>query len=271
MNLSNKVLVVTGAGSGMGRELTLQLLKKGAKVAALDLNEQTLKETVELAGDKKGNISTHVANIADQDRVNALVDEVIAAHGAVDGVFNNAGIIQPFVKVHELEFSAIERVLNVNLYGVLYMTKAFLPKLLERPEALIANTSSMGGFLPVPGQAIYGASKAAVKLMTEALYAELMDTNVQVCVIFPGAIATNITENSGVGVPGGMDAETAAEQSQYRSTSAEDAAAIIIKGVENGDLRILVGSDAKMMDRLYRLMPKRAIGIIANQMKDLLS
>jgi short-subunit dehydrogenase len=123
----------------------------------------------------------------------------------------------------------------------------------------------MGGFLPVPGQSLYGASKAAVKLQTEALYAELMETNVNVSVIFPGAIATDIANNSGVAVAG-------AEESNGRQmTSAEDAARTIIEGIERDQYRILIGSDAKMMDKLYRLMPKRAVSIIYNQMKDLLS
>jgi short-subunit dehydrogenase len=97
-----------------------------------------------------------------------------------------------------LPYDAIERVLNVNLYGVIYMTKAFLPHLLTRPEAHIVNVSSMGGFFPVPGQSLYGASKAAVKLLTEGLYSELIDTNVRVTAVFPGAIATNISQNSGL-------------------------------------------------------------------------
>jgi short-subunit dehydrogenase len=129
---------------------------------------------------------------------------VIAAHGVVDGLINVAGIIRPFVKLNELDYDVIQRVINVNLYGTIHMVKAFLPHLLERPVAHIANVSSMGGFLPVPGQTIYGASKAAVKLMTEGLYAELLDTNVGVSVVFPGAVATEITSNSGVEMPGGI-------------------------------------------------------------------
>jgi short-subunit dehydrogenase len=166
-----------------------------------------------------------------------------------------------------LPYEAIERVINVNLYGVIYMTKAFLPHLLKRPTAHIVNVSSMGGFFPVPGQSLYGASKAGVKLLTEGLYAELLDTNVRVTVVFPGAIATNISQNSGVTIA----APAASESSQsFPTTSAEDAAAIIIKGIEDDEFQVYVGNDAKMMNRLYRLNPRRATRFMYSRMKGLL-
>jgi short-subunit dehydrogenase len=128
------------------------------------------------------------------------------------------------------------------------------------------NISSMGGFLPVPGQTVYGASKAAVKLMTEGLHSELANTGVHVTVVFPGAVATNITTNSGVAIPGMNDAAAA-----RRVYPAERAARDILDGMERNSFRVLVGSDAKLLDRLYRLSPKRATAFIAAQMKDLLS
>lgn len=266
MKPTNKVIVVTGAGSGMGRALVLALLKRGARVAAVDLNESTLQETVALTG-QQGKVSAHVVNVSDRQAVEALPAEVIAAHGAVDGIINNAGIIQPFVRLNDLQYDAIERVLNVNLYGVIYMTKAFLPHLLKRPEAHIVNVSSMGGFFPVPGQSLYGASKAGVKLLTEGLYSELIDTNVRVTTVFPGAIATNISQNSGVTI----QAPASAESSQsFPTTSAEDAAQIIIDGMERDAFQVYVGRDAKIMNLLYRLSPKRATRFMYGKMKGLL-
>jgi NAD(P)-dependent dehydrogenase (short-subunit alcohol dehydrogenase family) len=266
MKVQNKVIVVTGGGSGIGRELVLNLLSKGAKVAAVDINESTLRETTELAGEWKKNLSTHVLSVADKDAVEALPAQVIAKHGAVDGIINNAGIIQPFVRLIDLDYSAIQRVLDVNLYGTLYMVKAFLPHLLERPEAHIANVSSMGGFLPVPGQTIYGASKSAVKLMTEGLYAELLHTNVKVTLVYPGAIATNITANSGVEIHSKGDAEN----SKFNPLPADKAAEIIVDAIEKDRYSVHVGSDSKFMDFLYRLNPKGAAGFIYKQMKSLL-
>ncbi len=265
MQFSHKVVVVTGAGSGMGRELTLALLKKGARVAAVDLHEHTLAETKALAAELGSQLSFHVLNVADEVGVRALPKQVIAAHGQVDGVINNAGIIQPFVKVQNLDDAAIDRVMKVNFYGVLGMTRAFLPHLLERPEACLVNVSSMGGFLPVPGQSVYGASKAAVKLLTEGLQSELSDTKVQVSVVFPGAINTNITANSGVEAP------RIAGGKQYKTLSAPEAARIIIDGIERKKVRIFVGSDSTFMDRLYRLSPGYATGLITKQMRGLLA
>ena len=263
MKLAGKTIVVTGAGSGIGQQLVLELFKRGARVAAADRSVEGLNETAKLAN-ADVRLSLHTFDVTDRAAAQALPDEVIAHHGHVDGVINNAGIIQPFITVNELEFDVIERMMDVNFYGVVNVTKAFLPHLLERPEAHIANVSSMGGFLPVPGQAIYGAAKAAVKLMTEALYAELLETDVGVSVVMPGAVETNIAENSGVQIEVDEDAE------KYKSTAADKAAQIILDGIEDNDLHILVGSDARLMSLAQRIAPKAAVRLIQRQMKDLL-
>jgi short-subunit dehydrogenase len=151
---------------------------------------------------------------------------------------------------------------------MLYMTKTCLPYLLQRPESHIVNISSMGGFLPVPGQTIYGASKAAVKLFTEGLHSELTDTNVRVTIVFPGAIGTHIAENSGVSASAEM--EEKAKSSSIKMLPASKAAELIIEGMEKNAYRVLVGSDSKFMDFLYRLNPKYAAGFIYKRMKSLL-
>lgn len=267
MKVENKVIVVTGGGSGIGRELVLLLVRKGARVAAVDINEGTLQETLQLAGDLGSRISTHLVNISDRQAVEALPDQVLAAHGSVDGLINNAGIIQPFVRVNDLSYEQIDRIMNINFYGALYMVKTFLPHLLKRPQAHIVNISSMGAFLPVPGQSLYGASKAAVKLLTEALNSELLATNVRVTLVFPGPTSTNISVNSGL-----MSEEQQAKQEpgKIKMTSAADAAQIILKGMEKDKYHVLIGSMTKSMDFLTRLMPKQAARIIYSQMKSLL-
>lgn len=266
MRVQNKVVVVTGGGNGIGRELVLALLVKGARVAAVDINESALQETTKLSGAKADKLSTHVVNITDRAAVAALPEQVIAQQGAVDGLINNAGIIQPFVRIKDLDYTAIERVMNVNFYGTVYMTKAFLPHLLQRPEAHITNISSMGGFLPVPGQTIYGAAKAAVKLFTEGLHSELANSNVRVTVVFPGAIGTNIAVNSGVANTIDMDNQ----QRSYRALAPSKAAQIIVEGMEKNHYRILVGTDSALMDLLYRLSAKFAASYISKQMQSLL-
>lgn len=268
MIISNKVFVVTGGGNGIGRDVVLALVKKGARVAAVDLSETGLAETMSLAGGVSDRISTHVVNIADRAAVEALPDAVAQAHGAVDGLINVAGIIHRFARVNDLEFGEIEKVMNVNFYGVLNMTKTFLPHLLQRPEGHIATVSSMGAFVPVPGQTIYGASKAAVKLLMEGLNSELLDTNVGVTVVFPGATSTNIAVNSGA-----MTTEQTTQQStmKIRMTPSPVVADLILRGIERKSYHVFAGSDSKMMDKLSRIMPERAARIIYSQMRSLLA
>lgn len=248
----------------MGRELTLNMLSKNAKVIAIDINQNGLQETVSLAGANKNNLCTFVVDITSKVAVEALFEKAIIQFGFVDGIINDAGIIQPFIKVNELSYEAIEHVMNVNFYGTLYMTKTFLPHLLTRPEAHIVNVSSMGGFLPVPGQTIYGASKAAVKLLTEGLHSELTNTNVKVTVVFPGAVNTNITKNSGLG----NTSTSTTEKQSAKILSAAKAVKIIVEGMERDQYRILVGKDAKFLDFIYRLNPKFAAKFISSKMKE---
>ncbi|MHB9003643.1 MAG: SDR family NAD(P)-dependent oxidoreductase [Coriobacteriia bacterium] len=266
MQAAGKTITVTGGGNGIGRELVLGLLNRGARVAAIDINEAGLAETTRLAGDKADQLSTHVVNICDRASVEALPAAIIEGHGTVDGLINCAGIIQPFVHVNDLDYDAIERVMNVNFWGVINMTKTFLPHMLERPEAHLVNVSSMGGFMPFPGQSVYGASKAAVKLLTEGLHSELMDTNVSVTTVFPGAIATDISANSGLDAPRVSEA-TAGEKPKMKMTLPADAARMIIDGMERNAYRVMVGKDASLLDRMARLMPERSAGFIYKQMK----
>ena len=266
MKVQKKVIVVTGAGSGMGRELALELARRGASVAAVDMRAGSLAETAVLVAALGGTISTHALDITDATAVSALPAAVTKALGPVDGLVNNAGIIQPFVKINDLDIADAERVMNVNFYGPLRLIKAFLPGLIKRPEAHILNVSSMGAYAPVPGQSIYGASKAALKLMTEGLRSELLDTNVGVTIVFPGATATNIAQNSGMTVP----ASSSDAANAFPQLAADAAARLMVDAIENNTPRITTGKDAKTMDILSRLNPVWAAGVIYKQMKSLL-
>lgn len=266
MRIQDKVFVVTGGGNGIGRDVVLALLAGGARVAAVDISEAGLDETVGLASGVGDRLSKHVVDLTQRPAVEALPDAVIAAHGVVDGLLNVAGIIQPFVRMNDLSFADVERVMNVNFYGPLNITKVFLPLLLARPEAHIVAVSSMGGFLAVPGQTAYGASKAAMKLLFEGLYAELLDTKVGVSIVFPGAIATNIAANSGVTLAG-MDAD---KPSPIKMTSSPEAARQIVVAIEKDRYHTFIGKDSKMLDAMTRLIPKQAAKIIYSQMRSLL-
>jgi short-subunit dehydrogenase len=261
MKVKNKVIIVTGGGSGMGRELVLQLIQKEAKVAAVDIQAENLEETRSLAQATEGQLFTYVLDITDRAAVEALPEQVIEDLGALDGIINNAGIIQPFVDVKDLSMDQIEKVMKVNFYGSLYLIRAALPHLLQRPEAHILNVSSMGGFIPFPGQTIYGASKAAIKLLSEGLYAELKDSPVGVTVVHPGAVKTHISQNSGIEMEAGAE-----EESNVPMESASNAAAQMIEGMEKKRFRVLVGKDAKFLDLFYRFSPRRAVHFIVKKM-----
>ncbi len=265
MKVKDRIIIVTGAGSGMGRALTFRLLSMGATVVAIDRNAISLEETRALTPAGADRLLTRVVDITDRQAVVTLRTELMAKTGGVDGVINNAGIIQPFVPVSMLGDAAIDRVMQVNFYGTLHMVRLFLPQLLSRPQAHIVNVSSMGGFLPVPGQTIYGASKAAVKLFTEGLHAELADTNVRVTLVLPGAVDTNITRNSGIEMPKADPSAPAMPM-----LSAEKAAEMIVDAMEADKYRVLVGQDARFMDFIYRLHPERAAKFIREKMKGLL-
>jgi NAD(P)-dependent dehydrogenase (short-subunit alcohol dehydrogenase family) len=261
MNLTGTVVVVTGGGNGIGRQVVLLLLERGARVVALDLSGEGLEETAALAGAGR-RLTTRVLDVADRDAVLALPQEVLATYGRVDGLVNVAGIVHDFRPVAELPLATIEKVMAVNFWGTVNTTKAFLPLLEQRPEACLVNVASMGALVPFPGQSAYGASKAAVKLFTEGLVAEHQDGPLKVTVVFPGGTDTGILEHSGVALPrAAADASASAD-----ITSAEDAARQIVDAVENGDARVVIGKDARMLDRISRLMPTRAVPLIARRM-----
>ncbi len=264
MKFSDKVIVVTGAGSGIGRELVLQLCGRGATVAGVDYDALSLSETRALVMHGSGVMSEHVIDVSDPSQIRLLPDEVIAAHSRVDGLINNAGIIHAHGSIEALPEEQVERVFAVNWWGTYYLVKAFLPYLRERQEACIVNVSSMGGYMPFPDQVAYGASKAAVKLLTEGLRVELKrDSNIQVSIVYPGAVSTGITDNSPV--ISEQFKQVVREQTVGKKIgiSAARAASQIIQGVESGRARILLGADSWIIDKLYRLMPTLTASLMA--------
>lgn len=264
MKVQNKTIIVTGAGSGIGRALTKELLNRQASVVALDISEESLlKLKDEENSDRLVTFKLDISNKAEVEKTLGLILKKVET---IDGLVNCAGVIQPFKKIIDLDYKDIERVMNINFYGMVYLTKTALPHLLKRPEAHIANVSSMGGFVPVPGQGAYGASKAAVKLFSEALFAELINTNVGVTTIFPGATETNISVNSGVKAP----EVSKAQQSKIPMLSAEEVAEQIADAIESNKVLLCTGKDSKMMNKIYRLNPVYATKLIAKKMKDLL-
>ncbi|MEC8492751.1 MAG: SDR family oxidoreductase, partial [Pseudomonadota bacterium] len=194
-SFDNKVAVVTGAASGMGRYLAVLLAKEGCNVAICDINEEELGKTATMLSRYNIATSTHLVDIADPLQIDRLHEEVMARHQAVDLVFNNAGItvMSDFEDMPPADW---DRVMNINLAGVVNMTRKFLPDLKSRPEAALINTSSIFGMVAVPGQSVYHAAKFAVRGFTESLAREMDGTNLQVHCVHPGHVGTNIASSA---------------------------------------------------------------------------
>lgn len=192
-SFAGKTAVVTGAASGIGREFARQLAAAGCHLALCDLDMAGLQATK--TGLDKVNVTFHHVDVSDRARMFALVDEVLAAHAGVQVLINNAGIAAggEFV-AHDPAF--IDKIVGVNLLGVLYGTRAFLPHLLTQPEAHIVNMSSMVGYLGLPGNTLYATTKFAVRGFSESLWAELGGTGVNLTVVHPGAIKTNVMRSA---------------------------------------------------------------------------
>ena len=263
MKIADNVFVVTGAGNGMGRQVLLGLARRGARVAAVDLDEHGLTETERLARTARGTVSTHAVDVTDRAAIAALPSAVTAVHGQIDGVVNMAGIVHRFVPFTELADDEIDRIIDVNFWGTVTMSRAFLPILRQRPEATLTNMSSLAALVPFAGQMFYGASKGAVKQFSEGLYAELLDTNVRVVTIFPGNVSTNIAGNSGV-------QPVDAGGRKVRATTPEVAGERIVEGIAKDSFRVVIGADAHLLDTLARVSPKRTTAFIAKQMKSVL-
>ena len=249
----NTVAVITGAASGIGRALAVQLAQAGAQLALADVNEAALQETAQLVPTK---CTTHRVDVSDEARMQAFVAEVTAAHGRANLVINNAGVAL-YGTVEQLSTTDIAWLMGVNFWGVVYGTKYFLPVLQQQPAAHLVNISSIFGIVGFPGQSAYNASKFAVRGFTEALRHELTGSHVRVSCVHPGGIKTNIARAGRVGENAGavnVPAEVA-KFDKLTPTTAEQAAARIVRGIERDEPRILIGYDAGMMERLQRWFP----------------
>ena len=273
-DFKNKVAVITGSGSGMGRELAIELANAGANIALVEINEETLNETAELLKKYNVGVSKHIVDVGNKQAVFDLPEKVIEEHGSVDMVFNNAGVALSSTVENSTD-EDWEWGLGILLHGVINGTRAFLPFLKDRPEAAIINTSSIFGLLSVPNQSIYHVGKYGVRGFTESLALEMKmeKSNVEVYSVHPGHIGTNIAN---IGAKNGKfdfdedaedgpnlfgaQAKTVEEAGQLfkdkAPINANTAAKIILKNIKKKNKRILVGSDAYAYDLIQRIFPK---------------
>ncbi|HEV7206956.1 MAG TPA: SDR family NAD(P)-dependent oxidoreductase [Jatrophihabitans sp.] len=254
-DVKGKVAVVTGAGSGIGRALAYDLARRGAKLAISDVDETGLAETVKQVRVIGAPVHSTRLDVTDRDAVLAYADTVRAEYGVVNVVINNAGIAFTG-DVEHMSFAQIEKVMDVDFWGVVNGTKAFLPHLIESGDGHVVNISSLFGLLAVPGQSAYNAAKFAVRGFTEALRQEMLVAghNVQVTCVHPGGIKTAIARNAGA--VEGHDAASLAEffDAKLAKTSPESAARSILRAVSRNRPRAVVGLDAKFLDIAIRVL-----------------
>jgi NAD(P)-dependent dehydrogenase (short-subunit alcohol dehydrogenase family) len=260
-NFKNKVAAITGAASGMGRTLALELARRGCHLSLSDVNEAGLAETAAMAGKLGVKVTTAKVNVADREAMVAWADQTAHDHGKVNLIFNNAGVaLGAFVETVKPE--DFQWIMGINFWGVVWGTQAFLPHLRKSGEGHVVNTSSLFGLLASPTQGTYNSSKFAVRGFTEALRQELdmADCGVSATCVHPGGIRTNIARAAKM--DDSMDRATGGQAELARSrfdkvlniNTAESAALQILRAVERDERRVLVGWDAKIMDVFVRLL-----------------
>ncbi|MDT4939052.1 MAG: hypothetical protein QOG80_2723 [Pseudonocardiales bacterium] len=262
--VSGKTAVVTGAGSGIGRALTYELARRGASVAISDIDEIGLADTAKQVRIIGSRVHEQRLDVTDRAAVLAYADRVAAEFGTVHLIFNNAGIAFTG-DIADMTFEQIERVMNVDFWGVVNGTKAFLPHLIASGDGHVVNISSIFGLFAVPGQGAYNAAKFAVRGFTEALRQEMIAAGhpVKVTCVHPGGIKTSIARNAGA--VEGHDAGALADffDKKLAKTSADAAAKSILRSVSVNAPRALVGYDAKFLDLLVRLLGSRYQRVLA--------
>ena len=271
-SFKEKVAVITGAGSGMGRYLAILLAKDGADVCVCDVNEKTLNETVIMLRKYNVSVSSHLLDVSDKESIEALPQKVIDQHGKVDLVFNNAGVGSGSY-FQDMNKDNWDWVMGINFEGVVNSTRAFIPHMINNSEAAIVNTSSIFGMVAIPGQSVYHATKFAVRGFTESLALEMKQTNpnLQIHCVHPVHIGTNIATSARISDED-FD-KTQARMSIFNRNPPKTkqemgelfkeggmhpskAAKIILDGVKKNNSRIFVGLDAKLLDLSQRLFPK---------------
>lgn len=266
---AGKVAVVTGAGSGIGRALALNLAQRGAKLALSDVDVNGLAETVREVEALGGEVESQFLDVTQRETVLEYAETVKARFGKINQIYNNAGIAY-HGDVEESSFKDIERIVDVDFWGVVNGTKAFLPHLQESGDGHIVNISSLFGLLAMPSQAAYNAAKFAVRGFSEALRMELLISKapVKMTVVHPGGIKTAIARNATVA--GNYDQQSVAKffDAKLAKTTPDQAAKTILKGVEKGKGRVLIGADAIALDLFQRITGskyQRVVATIANR------
>ncbi len=260
-SFKDKVAAITGAGSGIGRALALQLAREGARLALSDINLATVEETAAQVKALGVRVTTSKLDVADRRAVYGWADAVVKDHGSVNLIFNNAGVAVGST-IEGVSYEDFEWIMGINFWGVVYGTKAFLPLLRASGEGHVINISSIFGILAVPGNGTYNAAKFAVRGFTEALRQELdlVGGAVSATCVHPGGIKTNIARDSRFSdnLNGFLVKDEKSGKENFEKmfvTTAAQAASTILRAVKKNQRRVLVGPDAHAMDLIVRLLP----------------
>ncbi|WP_280296243.1 SDR family NAD(P)-dependent oxidoreductase [Nocardia abscessus] len=261
----NKVCVITGAGSGIGRALAVNLARRGAKLALSDIDVEGLAETTRRCEQLGAEVKSDRVNVVEREAVILYADAVKAHFGTVHHVYNNAGIAH-HGEVIRSEYKDFERVMDVDFWGVVNGTKAFLPMVIESGDGHIVNVSSLFGLIAIPGQSAYNAAKFAVRGFTESLRQEMLVARhpVKVTCVHPGGIKTAVARNATYAE--GIDSKSAASMFDKKLAihTPEMAAQTITEGVRKGHGRVLIGWEAKLLDLFVRVTASGYQRIAAN-------
>lgn len=249
-----RVVAVTGAGAGIGRQLAIQLARQGASLSLIDRDQHALNQTISLIGTQSGVSRMSVVDVSDREAMHACAAETFDAFGSIDAVFNNAGVLYTG-DVLDAEFDDFARVMRTNFWGVVNGSKAFLPFIFRSNEGNIVNISSAFGLMSAPGYSAYNAAKFAVRGFTESLRQEMLILHPQVKVscVFPGGIKTSIARTARMAAPIDRQAVIESFEHSIARTEPEKAAQVILRGAKQGRPRILVGADARIIDVLTRI------------------
>jgi NAD(P)-dependent dehydrogenase (short-subunit alcohol dehydrogenase family) len=255
-----KGVVITGAASGIGEALARNLAAQGARLLLADLHVERLDAVVAELRAGGAECLAQPCDVADPAAVNALADAALRAWGGADVVINNAGVglVAP---VHSLDLADAHWLMNINFWGVVHGSRSFTPQLQARPGSVIVNISSIFAMVSMPTQSIYNASKAAVRGFSDALREELRDSGVRVLCVHPGGIQTRIAQQARLGDISSVADTPQALHAQFDEaarTTAPQAAQAIVRALQGGRTRLLIGADAKLGDAIYRLWPTRA-------------
>ncbi|MDF3030774.1 MAG: short chain dehydrogenase/reductase family oxidoreductase [Moraxellaceae bacterium] len=255
--LQDKVAAITGAGSGIGRATAILMASKGCHLALSDVNETGLAETAASCLQHGVKVTTRRVDVASREQMYAWADEVVRDHGLVNIIFNNAGVALG-ATVEDMAYEDFEWLMNINFWGVVYGTKAFLPHIKTAGDGAVVNVSSVFGLIAVPTQSAYNAAKFAVKGFTEALREELEieGSPIGVTCVHPGGIKTNIARNARVTeTPGMVDLKSTRDFEKAFTTTPEDAAKAVVGAILKNKRRLLIGPDAKLIDIVQRTLP----------------